>query len=314
MNLKVSEPGNSYPGLKTQGFSCRFFIKLLLISLICFISLSSAAEADRRVAVVLSSNNRFYNTAIDGFNSGSYFTSKEFLINDIKPKELEAALRLFRPSIILALGNDSLTAVRDIEDIPILFMFVPNSDALYCSRNFHGIFMEIEPAVQIKTITEIMPELKKPGLIYGPNTSADYIKSYRSNSLERGLIVQTVKISNPSEFPEALFEMKNSIDHFVMIPDRQVLTSQTMEYLILFSMQNRIPIVTFSNKYLDLGAVIAISPDIYEMGRQLGNMANEIISGKKPAAQCDFIKKPVVTINKTVAKNLGIKILEKKDE
>lgn len=286
-------------------------IKRLLILSLFFISLCSAAEAGRRVAVVLSSNNRIYNSAIDGFNSASYFTSKEFLVNNIKTKELERPLRLFRPDIILALGNDALTAVQDIEDIPILFMFVPNPDALYYSRNFHGIFMEIDPDVQIKTITEIMPQLKRPGLIYGPNTSAGYIKSYRSNSTQRGLIVQTVRISNPSEFPETLFEMKKSIDHFVMIPDRQIITSQTMEYLILFSIQNRIPIITFSNKYLDLGALVAISPDIYEMGRQSGDMANLIISGKKPASQFSFIKKPVVTINKTVARNLGIKIIKK---
>lgn len=286
-------------------------IKRLLLFLFLFIFLSSAAEAGRRVAVVLSSNNRFYNSAVDGFNSVSYFTPKKFFLNDIKPKKLEGTLRLFRPNIILALGSDSLTAIRNIEDIPILFMFVPNPDTQDYSKNFHGIFMGIEPAVQIKTITEIIPELKKPGLIYGPNTSIDYIKRYHSNSIERGLIVQAVRISNPSEFPEALFEMKNSIDHFVMIPDRQVITSQAMESLILFSMQNKIPIVTFSNKYLDLGAVIAISPDIYEMGRQAGNMANLIISGKKLASQYHFIKKPVVTINRTVAKNLGIEIIEK---
>ena len=286
-------------------------IKRLLILLIFFLSLSSAAEAGRRVAVVLSSNNRIYNSAIDGFKSVSYFTPREFLLNNIKPEELDGKLRPFRPDIILALGNDALTSVRDIEDIPILFMFVPNPDPLYYTRNFYGIFMQIEPAVQIKAITETMPELKKPGLIYGPNTSLDYIKSYRNNSIERGLMPQTFRISNPSEFPEALFEMKNSIDHFVMIPDQQVITPETVEYLILFSIQNTIPIVGFSNKYLDLGAVIAISPDIYEMGRQSGNMANLIISGKKPDSQNNFIKNPVVTINKTAAKNLGIKIIEK---
>ncbi len=286
-------------------------IKRVLILLIFFVSLSSAAEAGRRVAVVLSSNNRIFNSAIDGFNSASYFTTKEFLLNNTKPKELESELKLFIPDIILALGNDSLTAVRDIEDIPILFMFVLNPEPLYYTRNFYGISMEIEPAVQIKIITEIIPELKKPGLIYGPNTSVDYIKSYHSNSIKKGLIVQTVRISNPSEFPEAFFEMKNSIDHFVMIPDRQIVTSQNMEYLTLLSMQNKIPIVAFSDKYLDIGALIAISPDIYEMGRQSGMMANQIISGKKPDSQYNFIKKPVVTINKTVAKNLGIEINEK---
>ncbi len=286
-------------------------IKRLLILVIFFISLCSAAEAGRCVAVVLSATNRIYNSAIDGFNSVSYFTSKEFLVKNLKPKALEDPLRLFRPDIILALGNDALTAVRDIEDIPVLVMFVPNPKPLYHTRNFYGIFMEIEPGVQIKTITEIIPGLKRPGLIYGPNTAVDYIKSFRSNSKERGLTVQTARILNSSEFPEALFEMKNSIDHFVMIPDRQVITAQTMEYLILFSMQNRIPIVSFSNKYLDLGAVMAISPDVYEMGRQAGKMASLIISGKKPAFQYDFIKNPVVTVNKTVAKNLGIKIIEK---
>jgi putative ABC transport system substrate-binding protein len=286
-------------------------IKRLLTFLIFFLFLSSTAEAGRLVAVVLSSSNRIYNSAIDGFNSASYFTPKEFFLKNIKPEELHGKLRLFRPDIILALGNDALTGVRDIEEIPILFMFVPNPDALYYTRNFYGISMQVEPAVQIKTITQIIPELKKPGLIYGPNTPVDYIKSYRSNSIKRGMTANTVKISNPLEFPGALFEMKKSIDHFVMIPDRQVLTPETVEYLMLFSIQNRIPVVGFSKKYLDLGAVIAISPDIYEMGRQAGEMADLIISGKKPDTQYDFLKKPGVTINKTAAKNLGVKIIEK---
>ncbi len=283
-------------------------IKRLLIILILFISLASTANAGKRVAVVLSSHNRVFDSAIDGFNSVSYFTSQEFLLKNIEAEKRVPNIRKYRPDIILAIGKDALESVREIIDIPIVYMFVPNPDTLFYDRNFFGTGMYIDPAVQIETIIKHMPDLKKAGIIYSSNSLTPLIKNYQNNAVIQNIKTQITEIPGPSEFPHALNRMKDQIDHFIMLPDRKVMTSQTLEYLMLFSIRNKIPVIAFSEKYLNLGAVMSITPDIYEIGRQTGRVADLIISGKKPAYQFFYAEKPVVHINKIAAKNLKIRM------
>jgi putative ABC transport system substrate-binding protein len=98
-------------------------------------------------------------------------------------------------------------------------------------------------------------------------------------------------------------------DALWLLPDLTVISPETVEFLFNYSMAHKIPVIAFSEQYLALGAFMSISLDVYELGRQTGEMANTIFGGKPltqiPPAEA---QKTVVTINRTVAGNLGIPI------
>jgi len=102
-------------------------------------------------------------------------------------------------------------------------------------------------------------------------------------------------------------EMKGDIDVFWMLPDVTVMTPETVEFLVLFSLKYRIPLLAPSEKWLDLGAFLSTGIDAFDMGAQAGDMANKILSGRHVKnVQQALARKYVVSTNLMIAGKLGI--------
>ncbi|HBI14089.1 MAG TPA: hypothetical protein DDY20_00965 [Desulfobulbaceae bacterium] len=100
-----------------------------------------------------------------------------------------------------------------------------------------------------------------------------------------------------------------------MVPDITVLTPQNVDYILLFSMENRVPIFTFAKKYLDQGAALSVSFDTVDMGKQAGELACKILNGTMPAdLPPEAVRKVVVEINANTLKMLGIVFQEREGE
>ena len=94
-----------------------------------------------------------------------------------------------------------------------------------------------------------------------------------------------------------------------MLPDITVITPQTVEFLLLFSLENTIPLLAFSEKYVDLGAFMSTDIDAFDMGRQAGEIANRILSGVDlRSVQHVGARRLVVSTNLMVARKLGITV------
>ncbi len=106
--------------------------------------------------------------------------------------------------------------------------------------------------------------------------------------------------------------MKGEINAYWMLPDLTVVTPETVELLFLFSIENRIPVITFSNKYLEMGALMSFDIDTRDIGKQAGETANNILSGMdvKNMKMTDA-RKINININRKTAKKLGITMNER---
>lgn len=96
-----------------------------------------------------------------------------------------------------------------------------------------------------------------------------------------------------------------------MLPDLTVITPETVEFPLLFSLENKIPILTFSDKYVESGAFMSVNIDPFDIGRQAGEMAAAVSRsrGIKQARRVEA-RKGTISINMTVARKLGIDIDE----
>ncbi|MFZ2948374.1 MAG: ABC transporter substrate binding protein, partial [Desulfuromonadaceae bacterium] len=83
-------------------------------------------------------------------------------------------------------------------------------------------------------------------------------------------------------------------DLFWMLPDITVITPETAEAILLFSLENNIPILTFSEKYLERGAMLSIGIDPFDIGRQAGEMAQTLFSSGESARHVEA-RKALVT-------------------
>jgi putative tryptophan/tyrosine transport system substrate-binding protein len=109
------------------------------------------------------------------------------------------------------------------------------------------------------------------------------------------------------DVPRLVGEMQNKIDVLWMLPDPTVITTAMVDYLLQFSFQHNVPIFSFADKYVEMGAVASLVADPYAMGIQAGEIVNRLSAGRKDAVRV-YARTPPLTINTKVAAKMGLTI------
>ena len=283
-----------------------FFIFLLLILILP----PSIADAKQRIVVVQGFEIKPYEEALKGFQSVCNVETKTIVISEQEGTEIIKSIRRIKPDMILVVGVDALSKVKMIKDIPIVYLMVLNPPSpISKQENITGVSMNIPPEKQLGLLQEVLYQVKRVGLLYDPSKTGFLVEKALYSSKKLGIKLIVKEVHNPKDVPSMLDSMKDGIDAFWMLPDTTVITPETVEYLLLFSLENKIPVLTFSDKYLDLGAMISVGIDAFDIGRQAGEIAKEILSGTniKNLPRVDA-RKSVLTLNLRAAKKLGIRV------
>jgi len=83
----------------------------------------------------------------------------------------------------------------------------------------------------------------------------------------------------------------------------------TVDLLLLSTIENNIPVLTFSDKYVEKGALLSLEVDAAESGKQAGEMAVKILKGASVnSIKGEDARESILTVNLIVAKRLGISI------
>jgi putative ABC transport system substrate-binding protein len=101
--------------------------------------------------------------------------------------------------------------------------------------------------------------------------------------------------------------MRNRIDILWMLPDPTVITPAMVEYLFQFSFQYNVPIFSFADKYVEMGAVAALVVDPHDLGVQAGEIVKTLSAGRKGPIRV-YARNPRLMINTKMAEKMGLKI------
>jgi putative tryptophan/tyrosine transport system substrate-binding protein len=291
---------------------------IFYISFFCFISQASCFE----IAVIKSSKSIVYDKAVQGFMSedlkghvlcektiSSGIKYSHYIAGSSPCQDFIRKIKETPPGLILAIGKKSLSEVKDISIVPIIYLLVSSPEQLTAGKtNIFGVEMKISAAQQLIALTRAIPKVKRVGIIFDPKRTGNFAKEAQVFSDLKRIELVTHEIKRPQEVASALTRMANKIDAFWMVPDLTVLTPETIEMIMLFSLENKVPVLTFANKYLKKGATISVSFDLHAMGKQAGKMAKQILEGKNnmPKLAETPIDTHMLSINKKIAKKLGI--------
>ena len=300
-----------------------FRTQTLLIVLVLLLGSVRPAAAEYRIAAVLSSRLQPYVQALQGFRdtigaavpvrgpkSITYAEVKDYVLAE---KPTQASLRreilANRPDLLVAIGTNALTFLKiKSADIPIVYLMVPYPAGIINSRtNITGVNLQISPARQLEALLAAAPDLKRLGLIYDPLRSGPLLKKIEAAARKKNITLIAKQARESSAVHGLLGEMADRIDCFWMLPDLTVVTPQTVEFILLFSLENRIPIFSFSAKYLNRGAAFALTFENYDLGRSAAEMAMKILAGHAVEAVPPREPREIrLRINHNVIKKLGI--------
>ncbi len=284
-----------------------------LLSLIFTLLLySNTALADNDILAVQSARIAPYENALKGFTSVIRSRVKQYVFSDKNKTDIYEDIKKTDPSLILAIGRDALVSIKEVKNIPVIFIMVLNPQSMLSySKNYYGICMNISPERQMDIFKKTIPGLTTIGLIYNPDNTGYLIENALKASAEMDINLITEKAFKSNEVPSAINRISDKIDAFWMIPDITLMTQEAIDLMLITSIEKKIPIFTFSEKYIEIGALLSVAVSPYDMGKQAGEKAQKILDGTDdPDEKKIFARKEVISINNKIAEKLGIDLNE----
>ncbi len=269
---------------------------------------SQAAAWD--VLAVQHYRTRPYEEALRGFRSACRANIHELVIFEMVGEDVAAEVRRRKPDLVLAIGMEALLKVRKIREIPIVYMMVLSPGLIAKGEdNITGISMNIPPEKQLAVLHRVLPKAKKIGLVYCRRTAGRTVDRANRAAAKRGIEMIALKAEGPADFPVLLRSMKGDVDVYWMLPDSGLTAPDFVAYLILFSMRRGMPVFTFSDKFLKMGALASLQVDIFKLGKRTGETAKRILSGT-PVAEIPEMEAvdSNLTVNYKIAEKMGIHI------
>jgi putative ABC transport system substrate-binding protein len=122
-----------------------------------------------------------------------------------------------------------------------------------------------------------------------------------------GLTLFAQAIETPRDIPGALNRLAGAVDVLWGLADHVVLSPETAQPLLLFSLRNRIPFVGLSASWAKAGALYALDRDYGDLGAQCGELAMAILDGRPPESLPPASPRKVVyAINLKTARHMKI--------
>lgn len=284
---------------------------LFLTAAFLFLLSHAAISGTYEVIVLMSSDIKPYNEALEGFKQACDCSVRVLSLNERGSSDLPEQIRKLKPDAVLAVGLGAFMRARSIKELPVIYTMVPHTTKAMSSipENVSGVCMYLSPEKYINMMAEVFPGLKRIGVIYDPGNTGIIVSEALRTARFKGIELVSIKTDRPEEVPSLIDNMKNKIDILWMLPDTTVVSSATFEYMLLFSFQNRVPIFSFADKYVEMGAVAGLSIVPFDMGIQAGEIMQKMVLKENLRGPLRiYARKTVLKINSRIADKMGIKI------
>jgi len=281
--------------------------RLILLILACAILLPSLAQA-YDVLVLQSRRDAAYEEALKGFNAASSVSKRVLVLSDFAELDIVRIVREDRPRGILAVGDAALSVSRKIRQTPVIsLMALGVHNRTTQSSNLFGVGMYAAPEQYLNLFRQM--KARRVGIVHNPDKSGRYLREARLAARRMGVELVIREVASPRETLSKLHSLAGKIDLLWMLPDTTAVTRETAEGYFRFAQENKIPLVSFANAYLGLGAAAVLDLDRAELGKQAAEIASVILDGENADdPETVYPRRCSLKTNPAILRNLGIMI------
>ena len=220
--------------------------------------------------------------------------------------------------LIFAIATPAAQAVANLtKTIPILISSVtdPESAKLVKSNakpetNVSGTSDLTPVAAQISLLKKIVPNAKTVGLMFCSSeaNSVFQIDLAKKACKENGLDFIEGSVSNSNEIQQVTQSLVGKVEA-IYVPTDNMLAAG-MANVVMVANTAKIPVICGEEGMVKSGGLATYGIDYYELGRQTGKMAVEILkNGKNPAEMpIEYLDKCELFVNEETVKAIGITI------
>ena len=291
-----------------------FILHKIFIFLICFY-LSATASAFE-IGVIKSHNLSIYDKVVQGIKieSKGKILIYDMRNNRIKAKEVIESVKSKKFPLLITIGpTASLLVRKELPDTPMIFSMIPTpiylkSQKMLKAKNVTGVTLELPIKTQLNALKSIAPKTKLVGVLYNPKYTSNIVNQSKTDAESLNIKMLPSRVDDADEIEEATTAFTGRVDAIWMIPDRTLLNKKSYSKLLEYTFKNKVPFFAFSERMVEKGALVSLSADYTQIGRQLGKVTNQVLIGGKNLG--DFpIEVPEsldLAINLSTAKRIGV--------
>lgn len=214
----------------------------------------------------------------------------------------------------------AVSALNATKEIPIVFTSVTDPVGAGLVKSFEEPSGNVtgttdnHPDATKKTIDFVTNEVgaKNIGVIFnsGEQNSEVQVKEVKKIAEANGAKVVEVSISTTAEVKQAAESLVGRVDAIYVPTDNTVVSA--LESVISVANNKKIPLFVGELDSMKKGAVAVSGFNYYDIGYEAGEMAAQILSGKKKPSELpvQLPQSLTLTINKKAAKDQGVDIKE----
>lgn len=201
-----------------------------------------------------------------------------------------AFIKSLAPAVIVTVGSaatqiakdnfDNTTIVFSAVKYPVISGFVESN--LRPGSRITGASLDIPVDIQFRYFKQIIPNLKKVGVLYTSNT-AKLIAPARVIASQTGIELVAIKIEGPRDLARALDSLASCTQGLWTVADPNLFDPQSTKYILLNSLRRGLPLMGFSRYVVESGALFALDFDYKAIGRQAGHIVAKVLKGADPA-------------------------------
>ena len=289
----------------------RAVVGLVWLLSLCTPCVSESATMD--IAILQSSDIEAYREAIAGLKatgpSGAIYTEYDVQGDLELGKKLARKLRASNASLVVAVGlKAALAAKLEIVDVPIVYMMIldPLRHQL-TGANMTGTLLEVPIDRQLKIMRRFLPTLHRIGTLYDPDKTSSRMKDAMRQAATSDFKLKGLPVESEKDVPQQLRKLLSDVDALWLMPDSTVLTNESVRFILESALANQIPVIGFSPEFTRLGALLSLSVNYGDVGRETGLLAKRLLDGERLLPLNPVpIERLKITVNLKTAKFLGI--------
>ncbi len=224
-----------------------------------------------------------------------------------------------KPDAVVALGTTvSQSACKETKEtkIPVIFSSVtdPKSaklvgDLCKPEARVTGVSNFIQLNDQFALFKKVIPSLKTLGIIYnaGEANSTALLNEIQKVAKALNIEIAVAPAQKTSEVEAAARSLIDKVDALFISNDNTALSA--LDAIVKVSNEAKIPLFVSDVDIVHKGALLALGPNQYELGRQTGQMVARVLRGEKiqniPVA---FPEKIELFLNLKAAQAIGLAI------
>lgn len=243
------------------------------LAFLWFLAGAPSGAGPASLLVVTSSAAEPYVQALDGVRQG--MAGQAIAWNEVdlsqRRETVPQAVARVRPSVVIAIGTEAAAAVAaQPPAAPVVSSMILRADAAP-GRALSTVSLDVPPGQLVGAMQRAFPGASRLGIIRGPSSA--HVKS------ESGRL-QLADCPRAEDLLKTFLGFKGKVEFVACMPDGALYNSSTVKPLVLASLQNRLPLIGYSEGFARAGAVLAVYPDYRDVGALAAETARKLLAGQ----------------------------------